>query len=326
MTGRSGVSVALASYNGERFIGHQLESIASQVLPPDEVVLSDGGSSDRTVEIATAFFAAHPVLNGRVIADGARLGVTPNFERAILATTGRLIALSDQDDVWTPDRLRLAAAAFDEHDVLVVHSDARLVDLEGAPLGLRLYEALGVHDAELSALAGPTAFATLIRRNLVTGATAMIRRDLLDVAVPFPASWVHDEWLAMIAAATGRLLPLRDELIDYRQHGGNEIGVVASTLRYRLGRMVQPRGQHYRRLAVRAAELSARLESLDVDVDAVWRELAFRKQRFEERRAAYPRHRIARLAPVLRNTGGRSYSTMSSQGRLDIVRDLVQPS
>jgi glycosyltransferase involved in cell wall biosynthesis len=318
------VSVALATYDGERYLEQQLRSILEQERRPDEIVVSDGGSTDGTVDLARRVLTAHPGVEARVIADGARLGVAANFARAIGAASGDLIALSDQDDIWHPDRLDRQVAAFDDPEVLLAHGEARLVDADGAPFGEGLFEALGLGADELAALGGPDAFALLIRRNLVTGATVMLRRALLQVAVPFPASWVHDEWLAALAAAFGRIAPDPDPLIDYRQHGANAIGVEAPTLRYRIGRMLEPRDGRYERLAERAAALAVRLDELDPP--ARWRELAERKAAFEAVRAGYPAPRLRRLASVRAAARGADYAELSSQGRLDILRDLVQPA
>ncbi len=324
MSDRPTISVALASYQGERFMEAQLDSILRQTLLPDEIVVSDGGSTDRTVALARGFLGAHPELGGRVIADHRRLRVTQNFERAIAATTGDLIALCDQDDLWAPDRLQRDAAAFDEPSVQLVHSDARLVGVSGAPLGIGLFAALGIGDEEIQALAGDAAFALLVRRNLVTGATAMIRRELAVRAMPFPQEWVHDEWLAILAAASGRIHPIRRELVDYRQHGGNEIGVSTPSLRGRLARMWQPRGDRLVRLAARASRLAEFLDA--AEVPQRWRDLAHRKEAFELRRARYGRLRISRIVPIVRNSAHGAYVELSSQGRLDVIRDLVQPA
>ena len=318
----SGISVALACYDGERYLPEQVASIAAQTLPPDEVVISDGGSTDGTVALARRLASEHPRLGIRVVADGQRLGVTANFARAIAASTGEFIALCDQDDVWHPDRLRAARAAFDE-PTLLVHTDARLVDAGGLPLGVTLFSALGIGSGELERLASGDAFAVLIRRNLVTGATTMVRRRLVDAALPFPPGWVHDEWLALIAAAIGRLRPLPQQLIDYRQHGSNVIGVTAPTLRYRVRRMLEPRGDRYRRLAARSVELSARLDELDAPER--WRALARRKAAFERDRASYPVHRAGRIPAILRGLRAGSYAELSSQGDVDVLRDLLQP-
>jgi glycosyltransferase involved in cell wall biosynthesis len=322
MTG-SVVSVALASYNGERFIAEQLTSILSQSRRPDEIVVSDGGSGDDTVRIATEVLEREAEgIDWEIVTDGARLTVGPNFQRAIALTRGSLIALSDQDDVWHPDRLARAIAAFADADVLLASSDARLVNEAGSPLPHSLFAALGLADRDVERLLSSDAFALLIRRNLITGATVMFRRSLLEAAEPFPADWVHDEWLAIIASALGRLSVERERLIDYRQHGANVIGVSAPTFRYRLGRMLESRGGRYEVLARRSFELSARLSK--VDAPLAWRELADRKAAFELARAGYRPVRLARLVPVLRQLRAGSYDELSSQGRLDVARDLLQ--
>ena len=318
------VSVALASFNGEKYLEQQLRSILSQERAPDEVVVSDGGSTDGTVELAREILDGAPEgIRTELIADDARLGVGPNFARAIAGTRGQLIALSDQDDVWHPDRLGRIVGEFADPQVLLASGNARLVNAEGAPLPLDLFASLGIGAEELAALAGPDAFGLLIRRNLVTGETVAFRRTLLEAAEPFPSDWVHDEWLAILAAATGRIVVDRDPLIDYRQHDANEIGVATPTTRNRIGRMLEPRGDRYVGLERRARSLLDRLEA--IDAPDRWRELARRKADFEVVRAGYDRRRIRRLGPVLRGLRDGSYAELSSQRRLDIARDLLQP-
>src|SRR3954454_19649281 len=97
-------SVALAVWNGERFIAEQLESIAEQSRPPDELVISDDGSSDDTVEIARRFARRAP-FDVVIMPNQERIGHSDNFFRAMKACTGDLIALCDCDDVWHPDKL-----------------------------------------------------------------------------------------------------------------------------------------------------------------------------------------------------------------------------
>lgn len=320
------VSVAMATYNGERFVEEQLQSILDQTLPPLEVVVSDDGSTDDTLEVIRRVAAAHPGPTVvRILDDAGHLGVSGNFARAVEATTGEYIALSDQDDRWHPARVARAVAAFDaDAELLLLHADADLVDTEGAPLGVTLLGSLGLSRQEHAEIDAGRGFAAYIRRNLATGATVTFRRTLLRSALPFPAEWVHDEWLAAIAAAVGttRLDPA--PVIDYRQHGGNEIGVTAPTLRYRIGRMLEPRGDRYRELAERSALLVDRLETLGAPRE--WRDLAAEKARFEAVRATYPEVPLFRLPAVLRELRRGSYSRLSSQGTLDVARDLLQPA
>ena len=94
----------------------------------------------------------------------------------------------------------------------------------GADLGTTLFAALGVTAAERAEVAAGRGFDALLRRNLATGATTMLRRRCATVALPIPPGWIHDEWLAIVAAATGRTAIVDAALTDYRQHGGNQIG------------------------------------------------------------------------------------------------------
>jgi len=319
------VSVALCTYNGAAYLGDQLRSILEQSVPPAEIVIADDGSTDGTLELIEGVIAAGPAVSIRLLRGVAPLGVTRNFERAIRATTGDLVVLCDQDDVWHPDRVAVALRDFEASPGLLLwHSDARLVDGAGADLGFGLFESLALTSADIAEINDGDALAVYIRRNLVTGATAVIDRRLLSAALPFPDAWVHDEWLGAIAAATGRVHVSTTASIDYRQHSTNQIGVVRPTLRHRIGRMLEPRGDRYAILAARAEALVRRLETVG-DHPAALR-LAERKLEFEVERARYPQNRLARVRPVLRRLRSGSYRELSSQGTLDVVRDIIQPA
>lgn len=318
------VSVALGTFNGVRYLEQQLRSIQEQSTPPMEIVLADDGSTDDTVVAAAAIMAGSsiPLV---VLPPAPRLGVTRNFERAIRAARGELIALCDQDDVWHPDRLSADVPRFvDDPGLLLLHDDARLVDAEGRPFGDGLFDSLSVRRSELDELEAGRSFAVYLRRNLVTGAATLFRASLLETALPFPDEWVHDEWLGILAAARGGARLSRRQAIDYRQHGGNQIGVTRPTLRSRVGRMIERRDGRYQRLAGRSRVLVARLERDGAPGDVL--ALARRKAAFEARRAEYPDLRIARLGPVLRGWRRGDYRDLSSQRDTDVLRDLVQPA
>lgn len=318
-----GVSVALCTHNGAQFIGEQLASIFAQTHPADEVVVSDDASRDATVELVRAAFAAHPnPPRLTLIENPVALGVTRNFQQAIEACSNEIVVLSDQDDVWSPTRIERTLAAFDDPDVVLVHSDARLIDGGGAVLGSSLFDAYRVDPTVRAEIAGGRAFDQFLRRNLVTGATAAIRRRLAEAAAPFPAEWVHDEWLAVVASSIGRIVPLDDRLIDYRQHGGNEIGAVELTLRGKLGRLVAPGRQRNERLLARAIVLAERLPSITDDAAAL--ESARQKVEHERVRSALGPHRLTRIGPVLREWRTGRYRRFGG-GLQDVARDLIQP-
>ena len=265
------VSVALCTRNGARYLAAQVDSVCAQRPVPREIVLSDDDSSDDGIAIVRETLSTiggdAPTL--KVLQNRPSLGVTRNFEQAVSACQYELIALCDQDDLWRADRLARMVGQFEARpDLLLLHTDARLVDGDLKPLGSTLFQALEMKPEELAAIASGHAFEALQRRNLVTGATTVFRRSLLAAALPFPKEWVHDEWLAAIAAATGRVDVLPEPLIDYRQHGGNQIGARRPTFGDKLGKALAPRGTKHGERLRRAEVLLERLVALGDQVPA----------------------------------------------------------
>lgn len=325
MSARLTVSVALCTHNGARFIGEQLDSIFAQTVIPDEIVISDDASTDGTLEIASRAFENRPgppVLT--VLENNPALGVTKNFEKAILACASDIVVLSDQDDRWQPYRVERTLIAFDDPVVVLVHSDAGLIGADGDVLPGSLFQAYSVDAATRSQLASNRAFDLFMRRNLVTGATMAVRRTFATVAAPFPESWVHDEWLAIVAALSGRLAPLDERLIEYRQHGSNEIGAVEVNLAAKVARLTAPGFERNRRLLRRATELAARLREPGVPAMPEHLVSADAKVQHELARSALSPHRLARVAPVIREWRTGRY-TLFGGGLQDVARDLVQP-
>lgn len=317
------VSVALCTHNGARFLGAQVESILAQTMPVSEIVLGDDASDDASIEIVTAL-ASKAGMPLRVLRASTPFGVVKNFERTITACTGEFVALADQDDVWHPDRVERALAQFERQPHLsLVSGNAVLADAEGAALRGTLFDALGVSTNDLAAIERGNAFDVLMRRNIVTGATTMLRRSLADLASPFPDSWVHDEWLAIVAAARGEVAICRDPLIDYRQHGQNQIGVTSLSLVGKTRRMLEPGAARNLRLHSRATALADRIGTIpDVTSDRV--AAAREKVRHEEVRSTLSAHRIQRLRAVFSELRTGRYGRFG-RGVSDAVRDILQP-
>jgi glycosyltransferase involved in cell wall biosynthesis len=323
-----GISVALCTRNGARYVAAQVRSICTQDRPPSQIVLSDDGSTDETIATVRSTLAdcgAAESVELVVFRNSPALGVSRNFEQAVRACTHELIALSDQDDVWHPGRLARMAAQFEAApELLLLHTDARLVDAELAPLGTSLFHALEVRPAELAAIASGNAFDVLLRRNLVTGATTMFRKELLEFALPFPEGWVHDEWLGAVAAATGRVDVLAEPLIDYRQHASNQIGARRPTLSEKIGKAFVERGdKHWARLR-RAEALLDRLSSLGAKVvQPKYVEAQRAKVAHQRFRAELPRSRLARLGPVMLEAARGRYDRFG-RGWHAVAQDLLE--
>ncbi|MFC5930740.1 glycosyltransferase family 2 protein [Cryobacterium melibiosiphilum] len=333
MTGSQSValSVALCTHNGARYLEEQLLSILNQSVPPQQIVVSDDASTDDTLAVLNRAMAAWQqahsdvVVELLVLCNERALGVTANFEQALAACTGVLIALSDQDDVWLPGRLERMLAEFARRPTLqLVNADARLVDAEGAPLGLTLLDTLGISAADRAAVHSGRAIDALLRRNIVTGATLMVSRVLVEAARPFPAAWVHDEWLAIVAALTGPMDLLEEPLTDYRQHGANQIGVTTLDASGKIGRLRAPRTARNARLLARAAVLEERAGLLTPTPSAETLRLIAAKLEHERMRSTLPAARVSRLLPVVRSALLGRYARFGL-GAQDVLRDLVQP-
>ena len=306
-------------------MAEQVASILAQTRPPFELVVSDDASSDNTLSIIEKLVATGsakaPKL--KILRNSGTLGVVRNFEQAVAACTGDLIALCDQDDRWAPNRLETMAALFEaDAGLLLLSSNARLIDDDDRPIGYSLFDAIAFTGAEKAAIHSGKGFTSLLARNTVTGATTVFRRSLLERAIPFPDAWVHDEWLAIIAAASGRIDFLEDELVDYRQHSGNAIGAVKLGLGARFRKLREPRVERNRRLKERASILAERLRILDVPNSLEL--MAESKLRHETVRSALPAGHLGRVGPILRE-GARGGYRRFGRGVQDAVRDLLQP-
>ncbi len=222
---RLSLSIALATYNGERYIAEQLESILRQTRLPDELVVSDDASVDATRAMVLDF-ARHAPFPVRFQANIERLGSTRNFEAAIRTCGGDIIFLCDQDDVWYPDKIALMEERFiNEPKTGMVFTDADVVDQDLHPLGLRLWKAVRFGAGEQAQVAAQDAFSMLLKRFAVTGATMAFRSSYRDLVLPISELWVHDGWIAMLIAAVSQLAALPTPLIAYRQHSANQIGI-----------------------------------------------------------------------------------------------------
>jgi glycosyltransferase involved in cell wall biosynthesis len=220
----SRVSVAMCTFNGERFLREQLESILSQTRMPDEIVLCDDASGDGTLAIARGYETVLPL---RIIANEHRLGATANFSRAIAECTGDIIFLCDQDDVWEALKVEKIMEIFSgPRRPGLVFSDATLIDEDSRRIGDSLWRKNRFPRTAKERFEHGGAFAHLLRSNIVTGATAAFRAEFKSVVLPVPQDWVHDYW---IAAAIAAFAPLHCEsaaLTRYRIHSRQQIGVV----------------------------------------------------------------------------------------------------
>ena len=221
------ISVALCTYNGAQFLDAQLESLLAQTRLPDELVVGDDLSSDETLRILEDF-ARHAKFPVQISVNEENLGSTENFEQTIARCTGDLIFLADQDDVWLPEKIEKIEAEFAKNAGLgMVFSDAELVGENLQSLGIRLWDLSFPPDYQkLFKTSGM--FKTLVKKNVVTGATIAFRAGLRRTFIPIPTgipNIIHDAWIALVISAEAEVLPIEKPLIKYRQHARQQLGI-----------------------------------------------------------------------------------------------------
>jgi glycosyltransferase involved in cell wall biosynthesis len=321
------LSIVLCTYNGERFLKPQLDSLLSQERLPDEIVINDDASGDGTVALLDAFAerARRRGIEVQLRLHQRNTGYVSNFIEGLRAAKGDLLFLCDQDDIWHADKLVVVAERFEKQpSLLLLGSNARLVDADGADLRVSLFEALELTPGELQAVHGGRAFDVLLRRSMITGATAALRKDLLERLPPVGAGWIHDEWLAAIAAALGGVDVLEQSLIEYRQHGSNAVGMHKRGWRSKWRDLVRPRRQQFEHELHCTESLQAALRSLEgFGLTEPLRQLAGKRDHFARRINLGDLPRWWRLPPILAEARSGNYHRYGT-GVRSMLRDLLR--
>jgi glycosyltransferase involved in cell wall biosynthesis len=216
------VSIALATYNGARFLKDQLQSLSAQTFMPTELVVGDDGSTDCTIEIVHAFAAEAP-FPVRIEQNPTRLNYADNFLKTALRCESKYVAFCDQDDVWLPEKLERCVAQLEIHNLDLCAHNATLVDAALNKIGDLVHRPKPVLQPPmtLEPWGNFYGFATVFRRDLLD---LIPIQDRPDDNIDFNQKLAHDRWVYFLASTFGRTLPLADSLVLYRQHGQNWVG------------------------------------------------------------------------------------------------------
>lgn len=208
------ISVCIATYNGEKYLREQVESILCQLGEGDEIVISDDNSSDKTTKVLQAFGDARVRLlhhdPNQVTTSFPLDKPTHNFENALKHAKGDIIFLADQDDVWLPGKVDKMLAALQNAD-MAMH-DCIVVDSDLQELSPSYFDLVGV---------STNAWRNLFKCTLL-GCCMAMRRCVLEKALPFPKSRVgHDLWLGLVGDRKFRFTLVRVPLLKYRKHNSS---------------------------------------------------------------------------------------------------------
>ena len=205
------ISIAMCTYNGERYLAEQLDSIVNQSYINLEIIVVDDCSSDGTVDILTDYAKRDGRI--RLICNDENLGFVRNFEKAISESRGDLIALADQDDIWFPEKI--AKLAEDIGDDWLIYSKVGVIDGSGVRQNIEF--------PNVNRLEGYCAL-SLILNNCVTGHACLMKRAVIELAMPAMSKMpYHDQWLAIVAASRGKLKAGGEILSLYRKHDSNAV-------------------------------------------------------------------------------------------------------
>ncbi len=219
------LSVALCTYNGAQYIREQLHSILQQSMAVDEIIICDDGSSDNTVKIIRTIASTTPILV-HVHINKNTIGVKRNFKQAIELCTGDYVFLSDQDDVWMPNKVERIMEWFKFNPgKSVVFTDAYLINADGKQIGRRTqFQGVGFRQYQRQMFLDGHGLEVFMMANRATGATMAFRRAEIPLLEDDWGQILHDEYIAVKALIQNKLGIISVPLIEYRQHEGQQIG------------------------------------------------------------------------------------------------------
>ena len=202
------ISLCMAVYNGEKFIEKQLKSILKQTIVPNEIIISDDGSTDNTVNLIKA-----TLPTAKIIINPSK-GIVSNFENALKHSTGKYIFLSDQDDEWQQNKIEKIMPLFAQYP-LIIH-DAEIIDESSQSI---------TTDSFFQLRNSKSGIINNLIKSTYLGCCMAFTRTVLEKALPFPKNIeMHDRWLGLIGEISGGAYFYPEKLIGYRRHGKNASG------------------------------------------------------------------------------------------------------
>ena len=220
-------SVAMCTYNGEKFLKQQLDSILNQTLAVDEIIICDDRSTDATISILNSYKEKYPDVL-KIFINNENIGSVKNFEKAISLCKNEIIFLSDQDDIWVTNKVEVITSTFkNNQEILVIATNGygiddldQMVDVFTVWDVIKFVKANGYRFDYFNILN--------LKDNFCTGATMAFKTEITSELFPFPVvrGLHHDKWIALIAASKNRLFFLDEKLIYYREHSNQQVGNV----------------------------------------------------------------------------------------------------
>jgi glycosyltransferase involved in cell wall biosynthesis len=215
----------MATYNGGKYIKEQLESLQAQNYKKWTLYIRDDCSKDNTINILKEYQNREPRIH-LLPSSTANIGALGNFNRLMSAASGKYFMFCDQDDIWFPDKIRKTLDLMKNREKrygkdfpILIHTDCSVIDSTRRLVAPSFMQYQHMKHEKNSPLR------VLLTQNFVTGCTVMINKSLLNASCPVPSqALMHDWWIALVAAAAGKICYLPQKTMLYRQHGKNVAG------------------------------------------------------------------------------------------------------
>lgn len=215
------VDILLATYNGEKYIVEQIESILNQTHKEFRLLISDDGSTDNTKQIISEYEKKDKRIT--VFNQKENIGVVQNFEFLMTKVENEYFMFSDQDDIWKEEKIEKTLKKIEETGAMLVYSDLEVVDSDLNITFESYWKLKGIYQK----IKKYNNFESLYLNNFVTGCTIIARRELIEKSLPLPKTSkyvLHDYWISLIASQNGKIEYIEESLIKYRQHKNNKVG------------------------------------------------------------------------------------------------------
>ena len=218
---QSSVQILLATYNGEKFLREQLDSLLNQTFQDFTVLIRDDGSTDATLKIIEEYQQKHQAQINLIKDDKQNVGVTQNFNLLLEKSTADYLFFCDQDDVWLNEKIELSLKKIQSLEAknhstpCMIYSDMKAIDEQGNITSDSVWQQLKLHPKYFT-------LNRLLVQNIPHGCTMVINKAMRNLAFPIPIDAIlHDHWIALLAVTTGKFVAIETPLVLLRNHGEN---------------------------------------------------------------------------------------------------------
>lgn len=226
------IDILLSTYNGEKYLRQQIDSIINQTYTNWKLIIRDDGSSDKTFDIIDDYALSYPEKIKIVDKGTSNLGSSKSFERLLDFVKSDYFMFSDQDDIWCTDKIERTfnemlriESLYGKNIPLMVCTDAKCIDRDGKEICESFFTSQKFIDTTKKSI-------KLLALNVVQGSTMLMNKKVIELVRPFPNYVQHDQWIAVIIVHYGKISYLHERLLLYRQHSNNVLGALNIDVNY----------------------------------------------------------------------------------------------